>query len=176
MKATNLTRLFTWALLIAMPLWFASCKKDGTESVTPSTSAIEGTWRISGYKVDPGFDDGSGKKITDLLAYLQSLPGGVGNQVVTCLTSTKITFNSNGKITGVAGNGCDAADEFNPVENNSNWKLDGNKLTITDGSDVTVFDTAISGSTLKLSTKQQEDFDGDGKEETYTVTMELTKA
>ncbi|GAB3558834.1 lipocalin family protein [Spirosoma fluminis] len=178
MKAMNFTRLFTWALVVAMPLWFGSCKKDGTDIVTPGGggSSVEGTWRISGYKVNPGFDDGNGNKVTDLLAYLQNLPGGVGKEAVTCLTTTKITFNSNGKITGVAGTGCDASSDMNPVEDNSNWKLDGNKMTITSGNEVTVYDTAVSGNVLKLSSKQQEDFDGDGTEETYTVTMELTKA
>ncbi|MBC7570535.1 MAG: hypothetical protein H7319_12470, partial [Spirosoma sp.] len=57
----------------------------------------------------------------------------------------------------------------------STWKVDGNKLTITDGADVTVYDVAKNGNTMKLSTMDKADYDGDGKEETYTNTIELAK-
>lgn len=159
-----------------MPFWFGSCSKKD-DAVAPSTSAIEGNWRISGYKVDPAIDFlGNGQKSNDLLAALKSLPGGFGNDAVECLTTTVVTFNSNGKITGKAGNKCDTSDDMNPIEENSSWRLDGNKLTITSGSDVTTYDVVVSGNTLKLSAKETDDLDGDGKDETYTMTLEMTKA
>lgn len=176
MKNRNAARLMAWALIVGMPLWFGSCKKGSDDAVTPSTSSVEGSWKISGYKIDPGIDPlQTGTKSTDLLAFYRSLPNGIGTDIVDCLTSTTIIFNSNGKITGQAGSKCSTANDVNPVDDNSTWKLDGNKLTITSGTDVTTYDTVISGNTLKMSGKQMEDFDSDGKEEAYTVTLELTK-
>lgn len=176
MKNRNFGRILGWTLVLALPLWFGSCKKGSDDAVTPSTSSVQGSWRISGYKIDPGVDFlGNGQKQTDLLAYFRSLPNGIGNEVVDCLTSTTVTFNANGKVTGSSGAACTSSSDLNPVEDNSTWKLDGNKLTLTSGTEVTTFDTVISGNTLKMSTKEQSDFDGDGKDETYTATLELTK-
>ena len=176
MKTMNVARIMAWALVIAMPLWFGSCKKGSDDAVTPTTSSIQGSWKISGYKIDPGVDFmGNGQKSNDVLAYLRSLPNGLGNDAVDCLTSTIITFNANGKVTGTSGPKCSTSTDLNPVDDNASWKLDGNKLTLTSGSDVTVYDTVISGNTLKLSGQEMEDFDGDGKDEAYTVTLEMTK-
>ncbi|AUD02580.1 lipocalin-like domain-containing protein [Spirosoma pollinicola] len=177
MKNKNWVHTFAWVLVLAMPLWFGSCKKGSDDTVTPATSSsIQGGWKISGYKIDPGVDFlGTGQKNTDLLAYFKSLPNGLGTDLVDCLTGTTIIFNANGKVTGTPGAKCTTSTDVNPVEDNSTWKLDGTKLTLTSGTDVTVYDTVISGNTLKLSGPDKEDFDGDGKEETYTVTLELTK-
>jgi len=175
-KTTNVARIMAWVLVVAMPLWFGSCKKGSDDAVTPTTSSVQGSWKISGYTISPGVDFlGNGQKSNDMLAYLRSLPGGIGNDAVECLTSTVITFNANGKVSGTEGSKCSASTDMNPVEENSSWKLDGTKLTLTSGSDVTVYDTVISGNILKLSGPEMEDFDGDGKDEAYIVTLELTK-
>lgn len=175
-KTRNVARITAWALVVAMPLWFGSCKKGGDDPITPTTSSIEGSWKITGYTINPGVDFyGTGQKSNDVLAYLRSLPGGIGNDAVECLTSTVVIFNANGKVTGTSGPKCSASTNMNPVEENSSWKLDGTKLTLTSGTDVTVYDTAINGNTLKLSGQEMEDFDGDGKDEAYTVTLEMTK-
>jgi hypothetical protein len=175
MKNLHAVRLVAYALVMALPLWFGSCKKGGDDAITPSTSSIEGNWKISGYKIDPAVDfTGTGQKSNDLFALFKQLPN--GNDIIDCLTSTVITFNNNGKVTGKAGTKCTASTDMNPVDDNSTWKLDGNKLTLTSGTDVTTYNTAISGNTLKLSGQESEDFDGDGKAETYTFTLELTKA
>lgn len=174
MKNSHLARLFAYALVMVLPFWFGSCKKGGDDAVTPSTSSIQGSWKISGYKIDPAVDfTGTGQKSNDLLAVFKQLPN--GSDIVDCLTSTVITFNSNGKVTGTAGPKCTAATDMSPVDDNSTWKLDGNKLTLTSGTDVTTYTTAVSGSSLKLSGQESEDYDGDGKPETYTYTLELTK-
>ncbi|MBD2700824.1 lipocalin family protein [Spirosoma sp. BT702] len=175
MKKVNVVRLWAWVSIVALPLWFGSCKKGSDDAVTPSKSAVEGNWKISGYKVDPGIDyTGTGQKTNDLLMILKQVPNGA--DAVECLTTTIITFNSNGKITGKPGTKCSTANsDVNPVDDNSNWKLDGNKLTITSGTEVTTYDAAVSGSTLKMSTQEVDDLDGDGKKETYTYTLELTK-
>ncbi|RYF58530.1 MAG: hypothetical protein EOO39_34150 [Cytophagaceae bacterium] len=176
MKTMNIARIMAWALVVAMPLWFGSCKKGSDDAVTPTTASVQGSWKISGYTINPGVDFlGSGQKSTDLLAALRSLPNGLGNDAVECLTTSTITFNANGKVTGTNGSKCASSAEYNPIEDNASWKLDGNKLTITSGSDVTVYDATISGNTLKLSGQEMEDFDGDGKDEAYTTTLEMTK-
>jgi hypothetical protein len=176
MKHKNSVRLMAWAMILAMPVWFGSCKKGSDDAVTPTTSSVQGSWRISGYTFNPGVDFlGTGQKSTDLLAYLRSLPNGLGNDLADCLTGTTIIFNASGKVTGTPGAKCSTSTDINPVEDNSTWKLDGNKLTLTSGSDVTTYDTVISGNTLKLSGQDMEDYDGDGKEEAYTITLVLTK-
>ncbi|WP_020600252.1 lipocalin family protein [Spirosoma panaciterrae] len=174
MKNTNVIRLMAWALVMALPMWFSSCKNGGDSTVTPSTSVVEGSWRISGYKINPAIDLGNGQKTNDLLSIYKLYPS--GNDIVECLTTTVVTFNSGGKVTGKAGPKCNTTmDDVNPIDDNSTWKLDGSKLTITSGTDVSVYDASVSGNTLKLSSQETEDLDGDGKDETYTYTMELTK-
>ena len=172
MKQKHSTRLLTWALIAALPLWFGSCKKNA-DVVSPAT--VEGSWRISAYKVDPGIDPfQTGQKNTDLLAIFRSLPGGVGNEIVDCLTTTVVTFSSDGKVASKPGPKCTTSTDMNPVDANSTWKLDGNKLTLTSSTDTTVYDTAISGNTFTMTTTQMEDF-GDGQKN-YKLTIELTKA
>lgn len=62
------------------------------------------------------------------------------------------------------------------VDPNATWKLDGSKLTITDSTGPDVYDTVLSGNTLKMSqTDSSTDYDGDGKKDTVTITLELTK-
>ena len=173
MKKANTSRLLAWAMVLAIPMWFGSCKK-GDDPVSPTTSAIEGSWKISGYKIDPAVDLlATGQTSNDLLAMYKQLP--IGNDIVDCLTSTVITFNSSGKVTGKGGDKCNKTTDISPVDDNSSWKLDGTKLTLTSGTEVSTYDTSISGSTLKMSSKQSQDIDGDGKEESYTYTLELTK-
>jgi len=175
MKRSYFSRSIAWVFIAVMPFWFGSCSKKD-DAVAPSSSSIEGNWRISGYKVDPAVTNPlTGQKISDLLDFYRNLPNGIGNDIVECLTTTVVTFNSNGKITGKAGNKCDTSDDMNPIEENSSWRLDGNKLTITSGSDVTTYDVVVSGNTLKMSAKETDDLDGDGKDETYTMTLEMTK-
>ena len=173
MKNKNAARLMAWALVLGMPLWFGSCKKGSDDAVTPSKSSVEGSWKVSGYKINPGIDPfQTGTKQTDFLAFLKDF---IGADVVECMTTSIITFESSGKITGKEGSKCTPSTDMNPVEDNSTWKLDGNKLTITNGTDVTVYDTVISGNTMKMSSNQMEDYDSDGKPEAYVETLELTK-
>lgn len=182
MRTFTSGRFLTYALIIALPLWFGSCKK-GDDNVTPSS--IEGTYKFVSVTSNPGIDLGTGKKETDLLivykAFIGDLFGdqALANAVISCLKSTVVTFKAGGTITSPTGSGCDAASkngiDVQPFSGTSTWKVDGNKLTITDGADVTVYDVAKNGNTMKLSTMDKADYDGDGKEETYTNTIELAK-
>ena len=169
-------RLLAYTLMLALPLWFGSCKKDGTDVVTPTNNSIQNTWKVSAYRIEPGVDLlQTGQKSNDLLAALRALPNNLGTDLVSCLTETKVTFNANGQVTSVAGTKCTAStDEFNPVSDKSTWKLDGNKLTITDSTGSEVYDVVISSSTLKLSQTGLDDY-GEGNK-TYTITIELVKA
>ena len=176
MKKSMLTRPLVYALVMALPFWLSSCKKDGTEAVTPTNSAIQGTWKVSGYKIEPGVDLlQTGQKNNDLLAILRALPNNLGADLIACLTETKVTFNANGQVTSVPGAKCTAStDDFNPVSDKSTWKLDGNKLTITSSTGSEVFDIVVSSSTLKMSQTGLDDY-GEGNK-TYTTTIELVKA
>ncbi|MGA0559847.1 lipocalin family protein [Larkinella sp. VNQ87] len=169
---------WTLIMLLALPLWFASCSKDkdgnGEPDVKPS--AVSGSWKISGMKVNPGIDFlGTGQPITDLLGFFQQYGGA---DAVACLTDTKITFNNNGTISGTPSPNCksDDLDDFNPAENNSKWSVNGNKLTITDSDGAQVYDLETSGNTMKWSTTEKDDLDGDGTIDTYTMTIEFKKA
>lgn len=176
MKQLISPRLLAYALMTALPLWFGSCKKDGTDTVTPTNSTIQGTWKVSAYKIEPGVDLlQTGQKSNDLLAILRGLPNNLGADLVSCLTETKVTFNANGQVTSVPGAKCTAStDDFNPVSDKSTWKLDGNKLTITNSTGSEVYDVVINGSTLKMSQTGLDDY-GEGSK-TYTTTIELVKS
>ncbi len=175
MNATRLNRLLTWALIVAMPFWFGSCNKGGNDPVMPASS-IEGTWAITGMKIDPAFDlPGNGTKTNDLLAVLVAYGG---PDVATCFTTSKITFQSGGKLSGVTGSKCTAANSTELPDTNGTWKLDGTKLTLTDSSGSSeVYDTERSGNSLKLSqTSSDTDLDGDGKNDTVKLIIEMTRA
>lgn len=169
---------WTLIMLLALPLFFASCSKDkdgdGEPDVKPN--AVSGTWKISGMKINPGIDFlGNGQKVTDLLAFFKEYGG---DEAVACLTDTKMTFNSNGTISGTASPNCksDDLDDFNPATNNAKWSVNGNKLTITDSDGAQTYDLETSGNSMKWSIVEQDDLDGDGKADNYTMTIEFTKA
>ena len=169
---------WTLVMLLALPLWFASCSKDKDNNGEPDVkpAAVSGSWKISGMKINPGIDFmGNGQKITDLLAFFKEYGG---EETVACLTDVKITFNSNGTITGTPSPNCksDDLDDFNPADNNSKWSVNGNKLTITDSEGAQVYDLETSGNTMKWSQTQQDDLDGDGTVDNYTMTIEFKKS
>jgi hypothetical protein len=173
MKNKVLIRSLTGIVLVTMPFWFSSCKKDGSEAVTPN--GVEGTWTYAGLKINPALDlTGSGTKTNDLLALFAQFGGA---DVTTCFTTSKVTFASGGKLTGVAGQKCNASTD--PVDlgnEEATWRLDGTKMTISSSSGAEVYDTALSGNSLKLSqTDNTTDYDGDGKNDEVTITLELTR-
>ncbi|WP_229310979.1 lipocalin-like domain-containing protein [Larkinella soli] len=171
---------FSWTLvmLMALSVWFTGCKKDSDGDGDPDVkpSAIEGSWKISGMKTSTPIDLGNGTKTSDLFVLFQAIPGGEGTKMIACLTDIKIIFNGNGTVTGVDSPKCQSADvdDYNPAGNNSKWKVEGNKVTITDGDGTsTVYDAEFSGSTMKWSSPM-DDIDGDGKDD--TITIEFKKA
>lgn len=171
MKTMNAGRLLAWGMVVAMPLWFGSCKKDGNETINPAPNSVEGNWKISGMKIT------AGSKTIDYLDYIKTNGGTSGADVVACLTDTKITFNSNAKITGTPSPLCksDGADDYNPATNNSTWKVTGNKLTITDEDGPETYDLSVNSSTMTWSIQEQEDLDNDGVKDTLTTVIEFKR-
>lgn len=173
MKKVNASRLLAWAMILAIPVWLGSCKK-GDDPVSPTTSAVVGSWKISGYKIDPAADVlQTGQTNNDLLAVYKQLP--IGADIVDCLTTSTFTFSTDSKVSKTASSKCTLTTDISPIKDNSTWKMDGSKLTITNGTNVATYDAVVSGSSLKISYPKSEDFDGDGKSENYTYTLELTK-
>ena len=170
MKTNTTVRLFVYALVMVMPFWLGSCKKDGSEPVTPSGSAIEGSWKITSMKMSDG------KDTQDLLELIKSTPGGA--DVVACLTDIKITFTGNGKITGTTSPKCKSedAEDFNPAENNATYSVNGNKLTINGSDGPETYDLNLSGNTMQWSIVSEDDLNEDGVNEKYTVSIEFKKA
>jgi hypothetical protein len=84
------------------------------------------------------------------------------------------TFNADGKLTGATTPQCTNVGA-SPIGSNGTWALTGSKLKITDGSDVEEYDVSLNGNTLKLSQTAVDDYDGDGKTETGTISLVLTK-
>ncbi|RIV19812.1 hypothetical protein DYU11_23075 [Fibrisoma montanum] len=170
MKLMNPARLLTWALVMAMPLWFASCKNDngGPDPVKPNS--VEGSWKISGMKLSDG------RNTEDYLELIKDFPGGA--ELVACLTDIKITFNGNGKISGTTSPKCQSedADDFNPAANNARWSVNGSKITVTDDDGPETYDLSVDGNTMKWSSPIEEDLDGDGTIEKLTMTIEFRKA
>nr|ARK09941.1 hypothetical protein A6C57_06080 [Fibrella sp. ES10-3-2-2] len=172
MNITLSTRRLSWALLLALPLWFGACSKSTTD-VTPNS--IEGSWRLTGYTIDPAIDlAGNGTKTNDILGYYALLPG--GSQYVECYKAITLTFAASGKITGTTTTACSGIDA-SPFASTATWaSTTAGKVKITDGTDVQEYDVNISGTTLKLSQTFTDDFDGDGKTENGTVALVMTKA
>ncbi|GAB2566293.1 hypothetical protein GCM10027190_15020 [Spirosoma areae] len=160
-----------------MPLWFSSCQKSSDDAVTPTSASIVGTWKMTTYTVNPGYDIfGFGQPITDLLGFLRSLPTNAGADAVSCLTETKLIFSADGKATSIPGAKCDAAiNSQAPIDGSATWKLAGDKLTTVSSTGTDVYTVVITGNVLKLIQQRQEDTNGDGKPETYTLTIELLK-
>jgi len=176
----SVRRGFTLMILMALPLWFVSCKtdRDGDGNPDVKPASIAGSWKINGMKVSPAIDLGDGQMVSDLFQLFAGVPG--GKEALACLTDSKITLNSNGTVTGTASPNCqsDEADDLNPAKNNARWSVNGDKITITDDSGSATYDLEHSGNTMKWSIKEQEDMDmdGDGKVDTYTTTIEFKKA
>jgi hypothetical protein len=162
------SRRLPWALLLILPLWFGACSKKNTD-VAP---AIQGSWRLTAYTIDPAFDLlGTGSKTTDLLEFYKQF---AGQQLIDCFKAVTITFNADGKLTGATTPQCTNVGA-SPIGSNGTWALTGSKLKITDGSDVEEYDVSLNGNTLKLSQTAVDDYDGDGKTETGTISLVLTK-
>jgi hypothetical protein len=162
------TRLTLWALLLAMPLLFSSCKKDN-DDVTPAT--VEGDWKITGIKANPAIEFPFFGKVSDIYQLFALADGD-------CLNNLVVTFSNGATSVNVPPACQDSQDEtgeialFLPLSNSSKWTLDGNKLTLTntDGT-VKTYDVTTSGNTMTWSSEEEvENLDGTKTNATLTVT------
>ncbi|HEX9958906.1 MAG TPA: lipocalin family protein [Fibrella sp.] len=171
MNMTLSTRRLSWALLLTITFLFGACSKKNTD-VTPNSAAIQGSWRLSAYTIDPAFDLlGKGTKTNDLLEFFKEFGG---QEFVDCFKAVTLTFTADGKINGTTTAQCTNVGS-SPIGGNATWVLTGSKLKITEGTDVTDYDVSLNGNTLKLSQTVEDDFDGDNKTETGTLSLVMTK-
>ncbi len=145
MRQPRITRILTSTLLLSLSLLFANCGGDSGGTVAPET--IEGTWKISAIKLNPGIDAPPLGKVTDLLgAY------GLARQT-TCLTDVAFTFKSDGTVTSSNPASCkDNVAEIKQqtgidLANASKWSLTGDQLTVTaaDNTKLTATSTIMGG-------------------------------
>ncbi|MPR35600.1 lipocalin family protein [Salmonirosea aquatica] len=147
------------ALLVMAAL--VGCKKDSDPSPSGS-DGVEGNWQITGIKVSPAQNG-----ITDFVPLINALAGN------DCFTRLTLIFKGDGTIDGKAPAGCESAEETASdqvgIEETTTWKVEGNKLILTTGTDRTEYDLSVNKSTMSLS--QQEVDAG----VTYTYTLELKR-
>lgn len=168
MKNLRLSRLFAWTVLLALPLWFGSCKKDDNPTVD-NTTTIEGSYKISALTISPAV-----LTITDLLA---------GSKLffsnTTCLNDITITFKTGGDATTDNPGSCSSipvpVSTFTGIDASSKWALSSNQLTVTKGDGTkTVYTVLGTGATLKLQWQGGLNYPTPNSN-VYTYNMDLKK-
>lgn len=182
MKKRYYPSLLSWALLVAMPLWFSRCTKESHRpAVVPGS--IEGSWKIASMTVNPAVETNYFGKIDDFYQLLVNLGA------ESCLQELTFTFDSNGTASALNPISCQEGDdsidgkerideinEITPIADEAQWSMKGNKLTIieSDGS-VETYDTVVHGNTVTLSSQKDiEDVNGDMVQTTMTMVLTRT--
>ncbi len=168
MKNLRSFRLFAWALVVTIPLWFGSCKDD--DNPTTTTTTVEGSYKISALTIDP--------KALGLYSDLIAASKLIFNNS-TCLNDITITFKTGGDATTDNPSSCQSipvpVSTFTGVDATSKWALSGNKLTITKGDGTKTDYTVLStGTILKLQWQGALNYPTPSAT-VYTYTMDLTK-
>lgn len=167
MKSTQTTRTLRWVLFVGLPLLTSQCKKSNDPVAT--SGGVQGSWRITTYTISPGVtSDLSGKTYTNFFDLLNELPPALANKAITCLTNSTTTFNANNTLTGTWGANC-GLDVDTPFEDNSTWKQEGSKLTVTATGTPEVYEVKVDGNTMTLTQTELQDF-GEG-DKMYTITL-----
>ncbi|GAB3038648.1 lipocalin family protein [Spirosoma pulveris] len=168
MKNIIPSRLLTYAVVLALPMWFGSCSKNDTPDTVSST--VEGSYKISALTASPKVAG----VYEDLLAAAPLL------LTTTCLNDITLTFKSGGAIANDNPVTCQKSaippSTITGIDATSTWKYDANVLTLTksDGTK-TAYTVLSTGSILKLQWKDSQDFLGTGTKTAYTYTMDLKK-
>lgn len=169
MKNLRLSRLSAWTLLLVLPLWFGSCKKDDNPTVN-NTTTIEGSYKITALKANPKV----GGIYDDLLAaaplFLKT----------SCLTDITLTFQAGGSITTDNPTSCQNSavppSTITGIDASSKWALNNKTLTITKSNGTqTNYTVLSSGAVLQLQWQDSQDYLGTGTKVAYTYTMDLKK-
>ncbi len=170
MKNLDTSRLLSWALIVAIPLWFGSCKKTDDPTTTPTTT-VEGSYKISTLKVNPP----ALGTFEDLIAASKLLFSNT-----TCLTDLTITFKTGGDATTDNPTACQSlpvpVSTFTGIDATSKWTLSGTKLTVTksDGTKTEYTVVSNTGGVLKLQWQGSLNYPVPSTT-VYTYTMELKK-
>ena len=149
MKNLRSLSAIRWALLLFISVAVISCSKDSSDDDPKPDAAtgVEGSWNISAITISPSLNG-----VTDLLAFLNK---SLGND---CLSRITFIFKAGGAIDGTVPTGCqDLADDNDIVDDKSTWKVVGNKIQLTDGTEVTEYDLAVSKTEMKWSVDEVED-------------------
>ncbi|TAE33953.1 MAG: hypothetical protein EAZ91_01170 [Cytophagales bacterium] len=175
MHQLRLSRLLTYALLFFLPLAMANCGgKNGDDAISPAS--IEGNWKLTAMKVNPGLDAGPFGKITDMLKFFTDLTGS------TCLTDITFTFKKDGTSTADTPKSCqgnteDIEDQSGiDITGTSKWALVGDQLTLTDSDGTKQVVTAkINGNTMSWTYKDKFE-DSKGVASSHDISIEYKRA
>jgi hypothetical protein len=114
------TKAFFFAML-ALALIVAACKDDKDPEPEPvDNNPIVGTWHLTAITPEPGAAP---------IPAIEFIKG-----AVPCIFELKLTFNPNNTIsTADCPTAVTAISSLVPVGTNAKWKVNGDKLTLTDG-------------------------------------------
>lgn len=158
LKFRSLSSLIVAFALLSM----VACKKDSDDPAPNGKDGVEGSWQITALKVSPAQNG-----IVDYIPLINAL---LGND---CFTKLTFNFKANGTIEGSAPAGCqgaeDTASDQVGINDTTTWKIEGNKLILTSGTDRTEYDLDVNKNTMSLSEKEVEDG------VTYTYTLEFKR-
>ncbi|MVM32926.1 hypothetical protein GO755_22995 [Spirosoma sp. HMF4905] len=170
MQKINSSRFLIWAFIVAMPLWFDSCKKNDDNPTVTTTTTIEGSYKITALKANPKI----GGIYEDLLAAAPLI------LTTTCLNDITITFQTGGAIATDNPATCQKStvppSTITGIDATSKWSYSANTLTITksDGTK-TNYTVLKTGAILQVQWQDSQDYLGTGTKVAYTYTMDLTK-
>lgn len=173
MRQPRITRLFTAAILLALPLLLANCGGDSGTTVAPNS--IEGNWKIAAIKLNPGIDVSPLGKVTDLLTAYGLL------RTTTCLTDVTFMFKSDGTVTSTNPISC--KDNIAEIKQQTGidlagankWSLAGDQLTVTasDNTKLTATSTVTSGAMVWTYKRVIKDLNG--KDSSQDITFEYKR-
>ena len=147
-------------LILFMAAGILSCNKD-SDDPTPDPvkeNSVEGSWKIAAMNISPAQNG-----VTDILEYIESM---TGNH---CISETVFKFETNSKISGNVPAGC-TDEDTEVIEDNATWKVAGNKIQITEGTETSEYDLEVSKTEMKWTTQEVEDG------VTYKLTIVFKKA
>jgi ABC-type transport system substrate-binding protein len=156
-SASRSTLVAVLLLLVSM----VACKKDSDPA--PSTG-VEGSWQITAITVSPAQNG-----ITDLVPFINAFAGN------DCFLRLTLVFKNNGSIGVTAPNDCQNSkatlQDLSGIDESTTWKVDKDKLTLTNGSNVEDYTLQVDQSTMNLAYSEVSSSDG----KTYTYTIKLKR-
>ncbi|WP_439557654.1 lipocalin family protein [Dyadobacter sp.] len=121
MKITHYATRSLYAMLFAMALIVSACKDDKEPEAEPlDNNPIVGTWRLTAITPEPGAPP---------IQNIEQIKA-----VIPCIFEMKLTFNANNTIaTADCPVAVTAIGTLVPVGTSAKWKVNGDKLTLTEG-------------------------------------------